>query len=438
LQPYLFAANRFDMTSDPQHPQAGRKGHRVLLCSAGLNLLLLAAVLALARNDVAKPLPPPARKEVGPEGAAAQEGASIESNAVVTNQIPFRWAQLESEDFRIYIANLRAAHCPERIIYDLVFHDLERLYKTKEAARPSSDLFWKPNRVREAARQETEKRSRQMELEKRALMRDLLGVWWSKEAWDFWYDQGWADIAETLVGFLSNEQVLEALTVYFDLKEASGNLSRECELCSEADEGARQETAYQRTVDSFAEIMSPAEFEEMALRICLVERDLGEDISRAEFRFHNGTEARDFVKLVSRFKPFFSKEFLSDQSEDETRQLQLQSELKKFFGEDRFATFDRSQKAGYQEIWQFGQEQHLPPETILKAWQVREAAEQEFSRVSESADLSPAERAAAWAGVRQQTQTALAALLGATSGAEYLKKHCDWLKASPPDPGGKP
>ena len=221
-----------------------------------------------------------------------------------------------------------------------------------------------------------------MELEKRAVMRDLLGVWWSKEAWDFWYDQGWADIAETLVGFLTNEQVLEAVSVYFDMQEASGSLSHECELCSEADESARQETAYQHMVNSFAEIMSPAEFEEMALRICLMEKDLdlGEDISRAEFRFRNGTEVRDFVKLVNRFKPFFSKEFLGNQNEDESRQAQFQSEMKKFFGEDRFAAFERSQNAGYQEIWQFGQEQHLPPETILKAWQVRETAEQEFGR----------------------------------------------------------
>ena len=426
------------MTSDPQHPQAGRKGHRVLLCSAGLNLLLLAAVLALARNDVAKPLPPPARKEVGPEGAAAQEAASIESNAVVTNQIPFRWAQLESEDFRIYIANLRAAHCPERIICDLIFHDLERLYSSREAAQPSSDLFWKPSRVREATREETEKRGRQMELEKRAVMRDLLGVWWSKQAWEFWYDSFWADIAEILVGFLTNEQVLEALTVYYDMQAASSQLRSQCELCSEADEIARQETAYQRIASAFAEITSPAELEEMALRICLVERNLDEDTTRAGFRFRNGTEVRDFAKLVNRFQPFFSKELLHNQDDDEARQAQLQSEVKALFGEDRYAVFERSQNAGYQEIWQFGQEQHLPQETILKAWQVREATEREFSNLTERTDLSPAERAAAWVEVRQQTQTALAALLGAATGAEYLKQHSNWLKASPPDPGGKP
>jgi len=426
------------MTSDPQHPQAGRNGRRVLLCSVGLNLLLLAAVLALAKNGVAKPLPPPARKEVGPEGAAAQEMASIESNAVVTNQIPFRWAQLESEDFRIYIANLRAAHCPERIIYDLVFHDLERLYSSREAARPSSDLFWKPSRVREAVREETQKRRRQTDLEKRAVMRELLGVWWSKQAWEFWYDSFWADIAEILVGFLTNEQVLEALTVYFDMQAASSQLSSQCELCSEADETARQETAYQRMASAFAEITSPAELEEMALRICLVERNLDEDTTRAGFRFRNGTEVRDFAKLVNRFQPFFSKELLHNQDDDEARQAQLQSEVKALLGEDRYAVFERSQNAGYQEIWQFGQEQHLPQETILKAWQVREATEREFSNLTERTDLSPAERAAAWVEVRQQTQTALAALLGAATGAEYLKQHSNWLKASPPDPGGKP
>src|ERR1039458_9702788 len=156
-----------------------------------------------------------------------------------------------------------------------------------------------------------------------------------------------------------------------------------------------------------------------------MDQDLIEDISRAEFRFHNGTEVRDFVKLVNRFKPFFSKEFLGNQDEDESRQAQFQSEMKKFFGEDRFAAFERSQNAGYQEIWQFGQEQLLPPETVLKAWQVREAAEKEFGQLSERTDLLPAEKAAAWIQVRQQTQTALAALLGATAGAAYLKNHFD-------------
>ena len=169
-----------------------------------------------------------------------------------------------------------------------------------------------------------------------------------------------------------------------------------------------------------------------------MERDLVVDPAQTEFRFRSGTELRDFVKLVNRFQPFFSQEFVRNQHEGEARQAQLESEMKSFFGEDRFAVWERSKNAGYQELWQFGQEQKLPPEAILKAWQVRTAVEQEFSRLAERTELSPAEQAAAWAGVRQQTQAALTALLGSTAGTQYLEKHGDWLKAAPPNPGGKP
>ena len=426
------------MQRDPLHPQGGGHKRGVLFFSVALNLLLLAAVMESAKKHLAAPPSSPADTVAGSEASLVPETALSESDAVVTNQLPFRWAQLESEDFRVYIANLRAVRCPERVIYDLIFHDLERLYESKKASLPSPDLFWASADVREAARQETEKRFREMELEKRAVMRELLGVWWSKEAWDFWYDQGWADIAETLVGFLTNEQVLEAVTVYFDMQEASGNLSHECELCSEADERARQETAYKSMANSFAEIMSPAEFEEMALRICLMDQDLVKDTSQSEFRFRSGTEMRDFVKLVNRFKPFFSKEFLNSQDEDEARRAEFQSEVKKFFGEDRFAEYERWQNANYRELWQFGQERHLPPATILKTWQVRQAAEQEFGDLSNRTNLSAAERAGAWVEVRQQTQTALAVLLGPAAGPEYFEKQGGWLKASPPNPGDHP
>ena len=69
---------------------------------------------------------------------------------------------------------------------------------------------------------------------------------------------------------------------------------------------------------------------------------------------------------------------------------------------------------------------------------MRLSSEQEFGHLSERTDLSPAHRAAAWAEVRQQTQTALAAIFGVVTAADYLKKHSDWLKASPPNPGGNP
>lgn len=415
------------------HRSAGTVGRCALLCSVGLSLLLLVVLTGLARSHLAKP-PALARTIVRSEAQSVPERAPGEPSGVVTNQILFQWAQLESGDYRVYVANLRAVHCPERIIQDLIFHDLERLYETKEADLPYPDQFWQPAKVRETASEEREKRRHQMELEKRRLMRELLGVSWSQEAWGFWYDEGFADIAEILVGFLTNEQILEALTAYHDMEAASRAVKNACELCSEEDERARAQAAYQRVANAFAEIMSPAEFEEMALRICVVEQKF-EDLSRTEFRFRNGAEVRDFAKVVNGFQPFFSREFYD---EDERNEAQTKAEARALFGEERLAVFERSQNGGYQEIWQFGEEQHLPQETRLKAWQVREATEQEFSQLSARTDLPPDELAVAWAGVRKQTETALAALLGASAAKQFLAKHGNWLKASPPNKGGKP
>ena len=39
----------------------------------------------------------------------------VESRENVPNVTPFRWEQLEAEDYPTYIANLRAARCPERM-----------------------------------------------------------------------------------------------------------------------------------------------------------------------------------------------------------------------------------------------------------------------------------------------------------------------------------
>ncbi len=47
---------------------------------------------------------------------------------------PFRWSQLESTDYRIYIANLRGIGCPELTVRDIITADLDGLYAPKREA----------------------------------------------------------------------------------------------------------------------------------------------------------------------------------------------------------------------------------------------------------------------------------------------------------------
>jgi hypothetical protein len=44
---------------------------------------------------------------------------------------PFHWSQIESPDYRTYVANLRGIGCPEQTIHDLVKADVDSLYASR-------------------------------------------------------------------------------------------------------------------------------------------------------------------------------------------------------------------------------------------------------------------------------------------------------------------
>jgi hypothetical protein len=54
---------------------------------------------------------------------------------------PFRWSQLESTDYRIYLANLRNIGCPEQTIRDILTADVDSVYaqRCEQAERASTD-----------------------------------------------------------------------------------------------------------------------------------------------------------------------------------------------------------------------------------------------------------------------------------------------------------
>jgi hypothetical protein len=92
------------------------------------NLALFAGIFSyVLRSRIASPISP------GDDGAhfAAQtesqtnEPVLFEKLVVVTNEL--KWAQLESEDYKTYVARLRSIGCPEQTIRDIIIADLDKL-----------------------------------------------------------------------------------------------------------------------------------------------------------------------------------------------------------------------------------------------------------------------------------------------------------------------
>jgi hypothetical protein len=94
----------------------------LLKFSVWLNLFLLAGWLVSA--SLASKKTPPGAPAVPPATRPAVQARSTAP--------PFRWQQLEStNDYRTYVANLRAAGCPEATIEDIVRGDARRAFEFK-------------------------------------------------------------------------------------------------------------------------------------------------------------------------------------------------------------------------------------------------------------------------------------------------------------------
>src|SRR5688572_18371934 len=91
----------------------------------------------------------------------------------------FTWRLLESDDFKRYIENLRSVGCPEQTIQDIIIAEVNKLYAGKEAAlrlRPEHLKPWELFAVSANSGMERERKQRQLLREKRALLKELLGI----------------------------------------------------------------------------------------------------------------------------------------------------------------------------------------------------------------------------------------------------------------------
>ena len=140
------------------------------------NILLAIAVLWLVERNPSKTAPPNAI--TGPASALAK-GDSASHGPEEThydNPREFRWSQLESTDYRIYIANLRRIGCPEQTVRDIITADVDTLYilRRTELERKEAALKSDPFSADMVARRNLEQESQRLRSEEGSLISALL------------------------------------------------------------------------------------------------------------------------------------------------------------------------------------------------------------------------------------------------------------------------
>lgn len=404
----------------------------ILLLSLLANAVTLAYFLVgdrLSRTPGTQALqnadtPAPAASSVRPPARPA-------SIVVVTNTSAgrFHWGELESPDYRQYIANLRAIGCPEATIRDLIVADVEKLYAGKAAAlypSPRDFKFWRvEDRQARAEERERDLKRRELEKEKRALLTELLGV----DPLEAMRAEGRADREAWRLGFLSadKQQALQALSSkYRELERAAW---------SEGGRGGRTPEARaemaalraQRDAE-MAQLLGPQDYQEYQLRNSPVAREMRESLGPfqpSEDEFRRIFELRKPMEEQLAFNRGGPEEAARDQRR--AVQQQMDAQLRAALGEERFREYQLSQDERYRDIYNFTDARDLPKSTATALYDMRQAAEAQRQQIFRDPALAPEQRSAALSAIAQETQRAVSGMLGPDTFKEYTQRDGNWL-----------
>lgn len=365
--------------------------------------------------------------------------------ATVEVTAPFHWSEVESTDYRLYIANLRALGCPERTIRDIIVADLDQLYTARlhDLFAPLHRNVWlmlaKFDDLKEDG-ERYEKAWEAMKEERATVLKELLGREKPFQS-DDEEEQAASESARQarLLDFLpmdKQETVLAARKQFEDAKRRLGESDHQ--LTKEERETRQQK---QRELEAgfdreLAGLLTPAELAEYRLRQSPAAAGLLRE-SRVEF-------SEDELRAIARITAAREEgEQKLKQNTPEARQQretlarQSEAELRTTLGEARCADYQRAKDGRYEQLCQVAERHGLEEATPTAVFGLMQEAEGQARRLREDAARSVEERTELLKAVRAETERAVAAELGARAFATYTNRGGEsWLGqlATPPKP----
>lgn len=376
-----------------RQPSAARIGLGVSLAlNVGLGAWLLVA--SHQRPPPGHSAAPPSRSAgLAPSRSFAPreaEPGTVPAPGATVAPAPFHWSQIESDDYRQYIANLRAVGCPEATIRDLITTELGALYMPRARAlwSPKAHAYWqKPERggpTPDQARQLTA-----LAKEEAAVSHELLGVWISpQDRIDALFLQLHGSERQLL--FLPEATREAALSA---LREA-GVDQREEEFRSRRHYGDGSERElFDEKLKHLAQVLSPEEVEEFRLR-----HSPGALQLRSELEYFPCTP-EEFGRLLDAREAGGGKA----PENDRLNRAAATGQIRTLFGEARAAEFERLTDLHYQQARRAVDELGLPAELADQAWQISRDARRTADQLAANTTLPADQRVA---GVRALQATA--------------------------------
>ncbi len=311
----------------------------------------------------------------------------------------WNWSAIESEDYRKYIANLRGIECPERVIRDIILADINKLYAPKEAPfkdpPPPLTEPWDVTSATTAGANdaksrreafERRKQLREIEKEKAAIVKELLGETLPLSPLRSWGTHNYALIESALNG-LAPDKRERAREIYETYWEASDRLSEafENKRTPEFMDQYRKHNEQRR--NTLQSVLSPEELSDFEMRSSATAQRLGTRVAGlhlTEDEFKAIYQARSAIE-----EPFGGTIPLSQLDPKNSQQVaaleNTASEvLKQTLGDERYAQFQKSQDPNWQMLTKLKDRFELSDDAVEKAFDLQKSLQNNAASQTES------------------------------------------------------
>jgi hypothetical protein len=344
----------------------------------------------------------------------------------------FQWSQLESGDYKEYVARLRAFGVPERQVRDIIIAEIQKLYRPRFAAlRPKKVVnpnFWEQPRYRPFPRAAKEQRDEMAALEKeqRALIKTLLG----EDVYEqMAKDSGWPDWTERMFGQgVSKASAEQAGEIQRRYQEAIQDIYERTDGYSDQETQGEINALKRKMREELKGVLTPEQLAEYELRTSDVANNMrwqlgsfapNEQEFRAIFAYKQTMEEMNAQRFPDgeRPSPDAVKALQEKQKETETA-------LAAVMDADRLKEFKMMDRWEFQSLFESGASR----ETVFKVADMKQQTEDAARKLRQDKTLTPEQRQEKLQAIRAATEQELATLLGERRAKAYPSRGGSWVR----------
>jgi hypothetical protein len=357
-----------------------------------------------------------------------------------------KWKDLQSADLKEFIGRLRAVGCPEETIQDIILAEVNRQYLSRSREiwpdRYKATPFWettRPDPTDYKKNRERTRKDQELQKEKSAELVELLGIDPEKERRkeDGLNDPySWMSSRISFLPESKREAVQKYLEEFEDKRQEFYARNRGL---YDAQYRSEQKQLEAEQFRGLAQFLTPQELREYELRQSQMASQLSFDlrgmtISREQYEaiFDIRKKYGDSIYNYGDIETKEGRQAVEDSKKS------LQAELVAALGPEKGKEYERSQDYSYQQLVRLVGRTDLPPETAVKVYDFKDAAEQTAKQIRVDPNLSAAQRQAALLQIRTETEKTVKETLGEKNFTRYLREGGYWLNSIAPAPPLQP